>query len=263
MEAMLYLYITHRHKLIPSEISGQSLLQQMGCKAAENAQPAILSQTIKLGLKIDQAIIEAALRGCSFETFQMLWRRGFDVVNMAWWLDHAMLQAISACNHQMVEFCLDEGANPNSVVRLKGHGPLALAAVKGSIPILSSLIHRGAVVQGSGVFEASGRYGQTRSIIALVRYQQQAEIERRVEAGLSFPEILEGNLLPDELVEEDMTNAIVVATEARHEKVIEVLKDYGVDPAGRDANGRSALEVAELKGDVNMVAYLNRWVSKF
>lgn len=85
-------------------VDTQSLVQKVGREAAESAQPEIVSQIIQLGLEIDRSIIVAALKGCSFEIFEMLWRKGFGNVNdMGWWLDYSLLHAISARNHQMVE----------------------------------------------------------------------------------------------------------------------------------------------------------------
>lgn len=267
-KALLHHYIIHLHKFTPSGVGAQSLAQKMGRKSAVNAQPAIASQTIKLRLKVDRFIVIAAMRCYSFEKFERLWRKGVDG-DENWWLGYAMLHAISACKHRVVEFFLDEGADPNSTVRLDGHGPLALAAVKGSERILNSLIRKGAVVKGSGAFEAAGKYGQTKITKALIFDQRQAEIARR---GMAehwrdwFPMKVEWNkcpILPDELIQGDMTNALVLATEAGHEAVVDLLLTYGVNPAGKDANGRSALQVAQSEWNTRLVIKLELWLPNY
>lgn len=264
--ALLHHYIIHLHKFTPSGVGAQSLAQKMGRKSAVNAQPAIMSQTIKLRLKVDRFIILAAMRCCSFETFESLWRKGVDDGDEDWWLDYAMLHAISACKHRVVDFFLDEGADPNSPVRLDGHGPLALAAVKGSERILNYLIRTGAVVKGSGAFEAAGRYGQIKILKALILDQRQAEIARRETAEHWFPMEFEWNkcsILPDELIREDMTNAIVLATEAGNEAVVDLLLTFGVNPSGKDANGRSALEVAKSEWNSRLMIKLELWIPNY
>lgn len=114
-----------------------------------------------------------------------------------------MLQAISAGNHRILQFCLDEGANSNSTFRLEGHGSLILAAAKGFERTLRYLIERGAEVKGSGVFEA----------------EERAEILRRHKGSNWFPTVIESQspfILQDELLKEDTTDAFRLATEAGH-----------------------------------------------
>lgn len=264
--ALLHHDIIHLLNSIRYGIVPQSLVQQIGRIAAEIGQPAIVSETIELGLKIDGLIILAALRSCSFETFKVLWTKGFDVANVGWWLDCAMLHAISAGDYQMVEFCLDEGADLNPSIRFNGHEPLALAAVKGSERILKLLLQTGAEVEGSGAFEAAAEHGHTSIIKALISNQLQAQMKRRHNTEQSHPTKIDGNqrkILPDKLLRCDMTNAIVLATEAGHEVVVNWLLMYGVDPARKDVKGRSALQVAELKGHARLVTKLEMWIPKY
>lgn len=137
-----------------------------------------------------------------------------------------MLHAISAGNHRMLQFCLDEGANPNSTLRLEGHGPLILAAVKGFERTLRYLIERGAEVKGSGVFEAAARSNQCRIVLALIRNQGKAEISRRGKGSNWFSTVIESQsplILQDELLKEDMTDAFLLATEAGHREMARLL----------------------------------------
>ncbi|MCJ1461684.1 hypothetical protein MMC07_000282 [Pseudocyphellaria aurata] len=264
MKAMLQHY---QQAFKYSGVDAQDLVQKMGREAAERAQPEVVSQIIQLGLQIDRSIMLAALKGCSFEIFEMLWRNGFgDVNRTGWWLDYSLLHAISARNHQMVEFCLDEGANPNSIVRLDGHRPLVLAAVRGSVRILKHLIKTGAVVKGSGAFEAAGKHGQIRIVKALILHQQTVEIARRRDVQQRSSTAIEWkqcSALPVELIKEDMTNAIILATEAGHEAVIELLLIYGVDPSWNDVIGKNALQVAESKGNAQLATKLKLWIPNF
>lgn len=177
-----------------------------------------------------------------------------------------MLHAISAGEYQMVEFCLDEGADLNPSVRFNGHEPLALAAVKGSERILKLLLQTGAEVEGSGAFEAAAEYGHTKTIKALISHQLRAQMKRRHNAEQSYPTKIDWKqckILPDELLRGDMTNAIVLATEAGHEVVVHLLLMFGVDPAGKDVDGRSALQVAESKGQARLVTKLKLWIPKY
>lgn len=258
---MLHYFMIHRHKLKAYGPVHLDLLQRMGCKAAENAQPTILSQTIRIGLKIDEFVFLAALKGCSLEICEMLWRTGLEIPNLRWWIDYALLRAISACNYQLTEFWLRRGANPNSTVVFNGHRPLALAAAKGSEPILVHLMELGAVVGGRRVFEAAAEHGQSGIIRALIWQLQLAE--RRQKADPT-PKRNQLPILQAAPIKQDMINAMVLATEAGDEAVIEVLLAYGsVDPTGKDAKGRSALQVAKSKGFVRIVSLFKEWLKNF
>jgi ankyrin repeat protein len=145
--------------------------------------------------------------------------------------------ATSSDDLDMVQFLLSRGADPNANTDGGMNRAVERGAATSSIPVLGALLDAGAETKGRSVLSKAAYWGRTDVVTFLL------------DRGLAIDEVPNNDDLLVNAWELGVKNALCTAAWRENADVVKLLLDRGADAGVKDSLGRSALELAEAKGD--------------
>jgi ankyrin repeat protein len=152
-------------------------------------------------------------------------------------LTSAFSLATSSDDLNMVQFLLSRGADPNANTDGGMNRAVERGAATSSIPVLEALLDAGAETKGRSVLSKAAYWGRTDVVTFLL------------DRGLAIDEVPNNDDLLVNAWELGVKNALCTAAWRGNADVVKLLLDRGADAGVKDSLGRSALELAEAKGD--------------
>ena len=146
--------------------------------------------------------------------------------------------------HSLVEYLLDNGANPNHTVEMQGHKTiLACAAGYSDENVVKVLLDHGAQLEASGALVLAAQKGKMENVKLLIARGADPN-----EMGIATHD--KGSL-------NNLGKPLHKAVENGHFEVVDMLLQDGVDLALEDTKGRTVADIAAEKGmDATVVAKL-------
>ncbi len=193
---------------------------------------------------IEEEVIRYAIHTHSILLYKEFLSHDSSIINMTIYdgRESQLGRAISTgASPEYIEFLLSSGAYPNPHTSTDALSPLGLAALPGqtrSMEICVMLLKHGAELNGSGALAANAKFGRTDVVEYLLR--QGADVnDAIVQSG-------HGDRWP----------ALHAAVEAGQGDIVRVLLGWGADRNILDGKGKTALAVAEKRGDAEIVNLL-------
>jgi len=159
--------------------------------------------------------------------------------------DHPLTNAIEKGNLEMVKLLIDKGANVNARNSI-GSSPLRSAISEGNIEMVKLLVDRGVNINNSDRYGTPFPAAAQAQNIELLRFllERGANINGRCHNTLNLG------------VQVNDRTALHHAVSTERMDIVKFLVENGINVNARDSQGRSALNIALEKGNMNIHAYL-------
>ncbi|MCJ1324016.1 hypothetical protein MMC10_000678 [Thelotrema lepadinum] len=228
-------------------------LFEIACIAARTDRPELLTLCFEQGLRVENGtenspLLHAADSGQSVEVFRVLLCHGWDLNTN--WSEYDGDSLTSACcqgNAPLVQFLLQNGADPNSDRPCGGDSIAIIWAVSGSrasVRVLEQLLDGGCTIRKTGALIAAAEAGNMDAAKVLV------------ERGADLEEVWDYGGYVDRARELRQGTALFKACEAGQAEIVEYLLSKGSNAAFRDGIDRSPFSVAKDNGHEKVLEIL-------
>jgi ankyrin repeat protein len=208
--------------------------------ATESDAANIARYCVKQGAKPHPRVLSSVMVCGAEKVHRVLVENGLDVNEYIEVWGEALAVAVEDNNFSWVEFCLDQGADPNRAKFDNYRSLLSQAAGNGNIPMMQVLLDQGAERDDSGALIWAAKEGKAESIKFLL--DQGFDIN---EIGIEHPF--------DRRFLEDVGTALHKAIEF-HPELVDLL--LGTDMSLVDGQGRTPIELAKQLGRVELLERL-------
>ena len=222
-------------------------LSAMMAVSADGDHAHIVESCLSEGGHVDDTVMLHVLTSRAIKTHRILLAsKAVDPDFFIPWHGDVLGSAAAHGDIEWVRFCLEHGANPNLNKVDEFKSILAAAAERGSLEIVALLLKHGAWLRGSGALVMAAEAGKE----DLVRYL--------LDQGADVNEIGDEDDMDEREVLE-VGSALHKAAARGNSAVVKLLLDRGAEIELKDAQGRTALDVARIASPDEVVQILENY----
>ncbi|KAL4905216.1 hypothetical protein BDW74DRAFT_153260 [Aspergillus multicolor] len=239
---------------LPQEYPVGTNARRQACyEAARHDHPEVLALVYKRGVGLSDTCILVLLKEKRKRCIDVLLNLGWDI---HWSLGHyGDPLSMSLKDLDMVHFLLSRGADPNkSWWWFPNMTVLELAARYEGIPVIEALIDAGAEWKNRHVLAEAAGNGNGRLDVVNYLLDRGAPID-----GIGTnPWLYDVEKQEFTVKDAVFRNALCQAAYEGQAEVVQLLLERGADPTIKDTDGRTAAELAEMRGHQACLELLNK-----